>query len=383
MANIFDYLLWRGDLSLNASPFNAVDNLIVTHLSYLPFEGIVPGIGAGGRETVTVADAAKAFGKKYKNNPSRYNGILNSKEDPAFLEACGASARYKDMRLTAYINSIDPDKEKQFAALTVLTGDKSAFAAFRGTDNSIVGWKEDFNMSFSPEVPSQAEAVRYLEKIARRYGKPLRVGGHSKGGNLAIYAAAFCSPKIRKRITAIYANDAPGLSRKMIASEGYQAIREKIFSFVPETSIIGLLFEHEKNYTVVKSVQTGLLQHDVYSWQVTREDVERLEKINKESRFIEKTLKEWLSGIDNKQRQDFTEALFKILGSLQVSLVPELGDDWLKTGISLIQSLGSIDDKSRTMLFKTLGALLHAAKNNINFLLKPAPKKTAPGPLSI
>jgi hypothetical protein len=373
MANIFDYLLWRGDLSLKASPFNAVDNLIITHLSYLPFEGIVPGIGE--RETVTAADAARAFGEKYKNDPRHYDCILNSKDDPAFLEAFGASARYKDMRLAAYINIIDPDKEKQFAALTVLTGDKSAFAAFRGTDNSIVGWKEDFNMSFSPEIPSQAEAVRYLEKIARLYGKRLRVGGHSKGGNLAIYAASFCSPKIRKRITAIYANDAPGLSRKMISSEGYRDIREKIFSFVPETSIIGLLFEHEENYTVVKSVQTGLLQHDVYSWQVTREDVERLEKINKESRFIEKTLKEWLSGIDNKQRQDFTEALFKILGSLQVSIVPELGDDWFKTGIALIQSLGSIDDKSRSMLFKTLGALLHSAKNNINFLLKPAPAR--------
>jgi hypothetical protein len=373
MANIFDYLLWRGDLSLEASPFNAVDNLIITQLSYLPFEDIVPKIGE--RKTLTIADAAGAFGEKYKNDPKRYDCVLNSKDDPGFLKTLGASVRYKDMRLAAYINSIDPGEEKQFAALTVLTGDKSAFAAFRGTDNSIVGWKEDFNMSFSPEVPAQAEAVRYLEKIARRYGKHLRVGGHSKGGNLAVYAASFCSPKTRKRITAIYANDAPGLSHKMIASEGYRAIREKIFSFVPETSIIGMLFEHEENYTVVKSAQTGLLQHDVYSWQVTREDVDRLEKINKESRFIEKTLREWLSGIDNKQRQDFTEALFKILSSLQVSMVSDLGDDWLKTGVALIQSLGSIDDKSRSMLFKTLGALLHAAKNNINFLLKPAPTR--------
>jgi hypothetical protein len=217
-------------------------------------------------------------------------------------------------------------------------------------------------------VPAQLEAVSYLEKTARRIRGPLRIGGHSKGGNLAVYAAAFCRKKIQSRITVIYSNDAPGFHRTVMDSAGYQAIRGKICAFVPQDSVIGMLFEHEDDYTVVKSTQTGLMQHDVYFWEVIHNDVVRLDAVTQGSRFIDRTLKEWIGGLDKTQREQFTEALYTILSSTEAKSFPELGARWLKNTGLMIQSLTSVDESTRDLIFKTVAALLKAAKNNINTL---------------
>jgi hypothetical protein len=374
MANVFDYLAWRGDLTFSDVPFNPVDNIILTHLSYLPLDGIVPEPGED--KSVTAGAAAWAFAQAYKKNPRRFDPLFTSRDDPEFLKVLGSQPRYRDLGLTAYINQIDPDEEKQFAAVTILLGGKGAFVAFRGTDNTLVGWKEDFNMSFNEEVPAQGEAVCYLEKIAPMVRGPLMIGGHSKGGNLAVYAASFCPKKIRKRITAVYCNDAPGFNSRVLNSEGYRAVRDRINSFVPEASIVGMLFENDAHYTVVKSVKSGFLQHDVYTWEVVRDDVVRLGELSKESRFFKRTINEWLDGLDNKQREAFIEAFYAILGSTKVSSIPELSADWLKNALRIIQSFTSIDDRSRDMILVTLGGLLKAARNNIYTLLPPAKKKT-------
>jgi hypothetical protein len=376
MANLFDYLSWRGDLTFRQSPFNPVDNIILTHVSYLPLDNIVPGIEED--KTITIAWAAEIFGKAILKNPDLFDSFLVSKQDPAFLDALSASARFKDMGLAGFVSQIDPDQEKQFAALTILTGDGSSFVTYRGTDNSLVGWKEDLNMTFTAEVPAQREAVLYLEKMAKKISGPLRAGGHSKGGNLAVYAASFCSRRVRKRITEIYCNDSPGFSSRVISSEGYLAIREKIISFVPESSVVGMLFEHGEDYTVVKSTQTGLLQHDIYSWEVTCNDLVRLDKVNKHSRYIDRTIKEWIAGLDKEQRQGFAEALYTILSSTEASSIPELTADWFKSAAHMIQSLTNISETSRDMVFKTIGALFQAARNNLDALLPPPKKKTLP-----
>jgi hypothetical protein len=381
MADLFEYLKWRGDLTLRQSPFNPVDNIILTHVSYLPLDNIVPGIEDD--KTITIAEAAKAFGKAILKTPDIFEPFLVSKQDPDFLDALSVSARFRDMGLAGFVNQIDPDQEKQFAALTILTGDDSSFVTYRGTDNSLVGWKEDLNMTFAAEVPAQREAIGYLETMAKKFPGPLRAGGHSKGGNLAVYAASFCSRGVRKRLTGIYCNDAPGFNSQVVSSEGYRAIQKKIISFVPESSVVGMLFEHGENYTVVKSTQTGLLQHDIYSWEVTCNDVVRLDKVNKQSRFIDKTIKEWIAGLDKEQRQGFVDALYTILSSTEASSIPELTADWFKSATLMIQSLTNISETSRDMVFKTIGALFQAAKNNINTLLpppkeKPPPKRTIP-----
>jgi hypothetical protein len=367
MANIFDYIAWRGDLSFRNAPFNPVDNIILTHAAYFPFDGIVPGPEEKGG--LSFAEAAKQAASLLERDSGAFGEKLIFKDDLALLAELGASGRYGGLELAAYVNQIDLNAEKQFSALTILFQDKRALVSYRGTDNTLVGWKEDFNMSFSAAIPAQIEAAAYLERAAARVRGPLRVGGHSKGGNLAIYAAAFCDTKIRRRIKAVYSNDAPGFSKAVISSPGYRAISGRIHSFVPQSSVVGMLFEHEEDYTVVRSAQTGLMQHDVYSWQVTRDDVERLDRVTEGSRFMDRTLKEWIGGLSREELRRFTDTLYSILSSTRADSLPKLSSSWLKNAGRMIHTFNDIDEPTRELVRKTLAALFRAARNNITTLL--------------
>ncbi|GHV65656.1 hypothetical protein AGMMS49587_20150 [Spirochaetia bacterium] len=374
MSNIFDYIKWRGDLSFSQSPFNPVDNIILTHLSYLPFDGIVPPPDE--KNTITIARAAEMIAAVLKRKSGAFDDVLVCRDDPALLAALGACERYKHLKLSGFVNQIDLKQEKQFSALTIATGDRSSLIAYRGTDNTLVGWKEDFNMSFSAAVPAQLEAAAYLEKMAGRIRGSLRIGGHSKGGNLAVYAAAFCNKKFQRRISAIYSNDAPGFNREVLRSSGYKAIKKKIQAFIPQSSIIGMLFEHDDDYTVVKSTQTGIMQHDVYTWEVGHNDVIRLDTVTQGSRFIDRTLKDWIGGMDREQRQRFTDALYDILNSTEAKSLPKLTAGWFKNAGQMIQTYNDIDESTRDIISKTISALFKSAKNNIYTLLpEPQNKK--------
>ncbi|MDR3138381.1 MAG: DUF2974 domain-containing protein [Treponema sp.] len=378
MSNIFDYLAWRGDLTFEQAPFNTVDNLILSQLSYMPFDGIVPPPGQ--KTAVSVEEAANRLARALREDPSRADQFIVFKTDPYFLKLLGRSRRFRNLPLRAYVNHIDISQEKQFSALTVRCAPGLSYIACRGTDNTLVGWKEDFNMIFKPVIPAQIEAVSYLEEIAPRLRGRLYVGGHSKGGNLAIYAAAFCKEKIQKRIIGIYSNDGPGFHSSVINSRGYGAIREKINSLVPQSSVIGMLFERGDEYTVVKSAENGLKQHDLYSWEVNYNDVVRLDRVDKQSRFIDQTLKEWIDGLEFEQRQRFIEALYEILSSAEVRSPQDLSDRWLKNMGVMIQFLGNTDSQTKDLIFKTLSALFKAAKNNIKTLLEDEAEETDPPP---
>jgi hypothetical protein len=368
MANIFDYLAWRGDLDFKRAPFNPVDNIIFSQLSYLPLEGIVPGLKE--KAGISMARASEIFAERLKENALQ--GRVLFKDDPAFVEALGRASRFKDCKLHSFVNLLDIAQEKQFAAVSIDTGIMN-FIAYRGTDVNLVGWKEDFNMSFSEAVPAQQEAVPYLEGIAAKKSGRLWLGGHSKGGNLAIYAAASCRKNIRHRIARVYSNDAPGFHGSLIASDGFRKIRNRIFSYVPQFSIVGMLFKHGSEYTVIKSSSSGLTQHDLYTWEVTHNDLVRMDSISRHSHFVNNTLKEWGAGLDYERRQQLIEALYTILNGAQIENITDLGTDWIKTTGRMIQSLGNIDESTRDLIFKTLRALFDAMRNNLD-TLRPTSK---------
>jgi len=370
MANIFDYIMWRGDLSFSQSPFNPVDNIIFSQFSYLPLDGIAPcpdDNGSAARSGITISRAAELFAEKLKNNPGIEPAIV-FKDDPALLRAMGLSRRYGNCRVHGYVNLTDTEREIQFAAVCVDTGDHSCFVAYRGTDLSLVGWKEDFNMSFSEVVPAQLEAARYLEKMAQRIHSPLRIGGHSKGGNLAIYAASQCNSKIQRRITDIFSNDSPGFHEKVIASDGYAAIKSRIQSFVPQESVVGMLLEHGNDYRVIRSNQAGLRQHELYSWEVTHNDMVRLDSVTQGSRFVDKTLREWIAELDVEHREQFFEALYAILSASQAKSIPELGSSWFRNAGLILKSFGNIDEPTKTVIRKALASLIGSARRNIETL---------------
>jgi hypothetical protein len=373
MPNIFDYLVWRGDLSFEQAPFNTVDNLILSQLSYLPFDGIVPPPPQ--RKTVSLGNAADRLIRLLGKDGAGTDHFIFPETDIPFLKLLVRSGRFRNLRIWGYINHIDVSQEKQFSALTVGCSRKLSYIVYRGTDNTLVGWKEDFNMSFKPVIPAQLEAVSYLEGIARHVRGKLYLGGHSKGGNLAIYAAAFCGKGIQKRIIGIYNNDGPGFHGSVIGGREYGAIRGKIHSFIPQFSVIGMLFERGDDSTVVKSTQNGLKQHDLYSWEVNHNDVIRLDRVSRESRFIDQTIKEWIGGLDYSQRQRFIEALYEILGSAEIRSPKELSDRWFKNMGVMIQSLNNTDAQTKDIILKTLSALFRAAKNNLKTLLEDAGKE--------
>lgn len=219
MANILEYLDWRGDLTLLERPFNEVDNLILAEICYLDFSGFVP---AGFQtQQVTLLDAASAY---FAAHPETNMGVLVPDQIPVLVEHAAKTARFGDIRLLGYVNRIDEETQTQFSALTMLLPDGSAYVAFRGTDDTIVGWKEDFNMAFTPEIPAQKYAAEYLRQVSAALPfRPLLVGGHSKGGNLAVYAAVFCGQDVQKRILAVYNNDGPGFYSSLLSLPEQQA----------------------------------------------------------------------------------------------------------------------------------------------------------------
>ena len=214
MANILDYLDWRGDLTLAQDPFNEVDNLILAELSFVDFGGIVPGPGEG--RAVPLWKAAEAYFAKTEGRPIDM-GVLVPDGISQMLRKLMASPRFRNMTLNGYTALLDDAVEQQFAALTIDLGNGSIYISFRGTDDTIVGWKEDLNMGFLEEIPSQKQSVAYVARMARQYpDKTIRIGGHSKGGNLAVYSAAKSDGAIQERIVAVHNNDGPGFALSLI-----------------------------------------------------------------------------------------------------------------------------------------------------------------------
>ncbi|MFR8104217.1 MAG: DUF2974 domain-containing protein [Clostridia bacterium] len=359
MANILDYLTWRGDLTLKESPFNEVDNLILARLSYFDFDGIIKE-----GEIITIQEAAK----RYK---TKENKRILQEEDTELFPFLGQVARFQNMKLAGYVNKIEEEAEKQFSAITIYMPDNSIYVSYRGTDNTIVGWKEDLNMSFKPQVPAQIEAVTYLEKVANKYYGKVRVGGHSKGGNLAVYAAAFCNKKIEKKIINVYNNDGPGFDDFILETENYQNIVGRVETFVPQSSVIGRLLGHEEKYLVVKSVQKGIMQHDLYSWQVEGKKFVSLEELTNGSQFVDKTIKDWLKAVSPEQRGECIDILFQILESTEATTMSEISRKKFNSAIVLLKTYKNVDEENKRIVVQTLEVLLKIAKDN---LLEKFPK---------
>lgn len=372
MADLFDYLTWRSDLDFHQSPFNPVDNLIFSQIAYMPMDGIVPGQDDNGG--ISVRLAAEILNRNFQDKKIHKSSFI-FKEDPAFIEALCSSNRFGNCRLSGYVNHIDTDREVQFSAVCISIDDDSCFIAFRGTDFTLVGWKEDFNMSFKDVVPSQIEAVDYLEKMASKIKCPLRLGGHSKGGNLAVYAAANCQKKIQNRITEIYTNDSPGFNEILINSEGFLAVKDRVRSFIPQSSVVGMLLDHGYDDAVIKSSQFGLLQHVLYSWEITHNDMVYVDNVDTSSRFVDKTLKEWINNLDKKHREQFLNAFFSVLNASGAKSFPELEKSWFKAVGLMLKSIGNTDESTKLLIKKSLGELFNTAMRNLDTLFKQDNKK--------
>ena len=350
MSNITDYLTWRGDISLACMPFNDADNLVLSLLAYILFENIMTK-----DEKLTVKQAATIL----NGRPNDF-GVMKS-DNVRLLSKMADGARFQNAAICHCVSEIDTNEEKQFAAITILLDDGTCFVAYRGTDNTLIGWKEDFNLSFISPVPAQTASVRYLTGVAGQTAGPLRIGGHSKGGNLAIYAASQCSQHIQDRVVAVYSNDGPGLDDATFTSDGYMRIRDRFYSFVPQSSIIGMLLQHQENYAVVISHAIGLFQHNPYTWQVNRDGFEIIGAIRPGSRYMDATLKNWLSSVSMDERMIFVDTLFTILSSTNATTLQGLTMGWWKNAYVMLMKVKDIDSQTRKIIIGVLVELVKAA----------------------
>lgn len=356
MTTLFDYLLWRGDLSLSADPFNEVDGVILSRFTYMPLERVLrqedttpTTVGSVCRALLALPDIETAV---------RRHG------DTDLLRALAQSARYRGMALTAYADRLDAESQTQFSAITVqLQG--GCCVAYRGTDNTLIGWKEDFNMGFVCPVPGQKLAVEYLRRAAARLPGRLTVCGHSKGGNFAVYAAAFCGQEIQDRIDAVYNYDGPGFDGKVLAEPGYQRIRQKVQTFVPQSSVVGMLLGHEESYTIVHSQQTFLQQHDTYSWEVLQKRFHYLDTVDNSSRFVDYTLKAWLAQMTPAQREQFVDAIYEVMRQTNAKTLHQMNENWFASAVSMLRSAKNMDEDTRQAVTHALGLLVASAKDGL------------------
>ena len=351
MGNIFDYLTWRGDLTFTQDPPNAVDALIFSTLTYV-------GYGETAERPPETAASLRRCAEEFfalENPESR----VRSKKDMELLRCAAATARFGQCGLCLYRSVLLPEQETQFAAMTFLLDDGSMFLAYRGTDNSLVGWKEDFNMTFQQTIPAQRLAQEYIREAALAHTAPMRVAGHSKGGNLAVFAAARCSPTVRKRILTVYNNDGPGFTKYMIGDPGYNAIVPRIQTYIPQSSVIGMLLEHEEPFLVIRSKSVGIMQHDPYSWEVEGPHFLPVQEVTESSQFLDATIKNWFAGMTNRERNQLVEVLY---GLLTTGEVENAADIFQPKNIRTYVKALSSDADMRHILSTEFQGLLEAAK---------------------
>ena len=324
MGNVVDYVRreFHGFAEL---PFGDVDSLVLAELSYMRLSGLVPAFGeARSVATVPIRELLRAenYDDMFVSNSSDINEYRL-----ALLRAVCESPRFRALRVGEYAERLSEREQQQFAAMTFDVGCgpvDSLYVAFRGTDGTLVGWKEDFNMTFQQTIPAQRLALQYARDVALADSGPLWLDGHSKGGNLAVFAAARSSPEVQQRIVGVFNNDGPGFTQYMMGDPGYLAMVPKIQTFIPQSSVIGMMLEHEEPYTVIRSKTVGLLQHDPYSWEVMGVNFVDGEEITETSQFVDATLKNRFAAMTNQERNQLVDVMYTLLSSADVERAADI-----------------------------------------------------------
>lgn len=347
--DVFDYIEWRGDLSFQQSSFNEVDALILSIFAYLDFSCV-------NKEKMLLTDAIEYI--NLMPDEQRFDGPgIIMKDVVALANMASQSKRYENIRVAMFSDITNEEIEMQFAAVTFLLQDGTAFLSFRGTDNTLVGWKEDLNMCFIDGIPSQLEAAKYARKIAQIVDSPLRLGGHSKGGNLAIWASAHLSPEDKTRIINIYSNDAPGFNERFLSDANYLEIRDKILAFVPESSIVGVLMEHD-TYTIIRSSTTSVLQHNPFSWLISGKNFVYDTSRTTSGQRVEKVINSWIKAMSIEEREELVENLYDIVTSSNAKTLEDFDKTKIKTLISMSKTFKEMGLRKQAQLMLSLSKIM-------------------------
>lgn len=354
MGNIIDYVKTEMR-TFEQKPFSEVDSLVLSQIAYFKMDELVPFLYSD-EPFVSLRDLfhAECFDRLFAKTFVPENNV-------ALLAGLAASPRFRDMKLNFFIDEIDSSLEMQFSAVTFLPGDGSAYIAFRGTDGTVVGWKEDFNMAFTFPLPAQEAGLLYMNSVSGYIplDTPIRTGGHSKGGNIAVYAAMRCNPSFRARITDIYNHDGPGFMREVLESDEYLTIRNRIRKTLPHSSVFGMLLHQCANYSVVESSGiSGFFQHIPFNWIIENGAFRYVDKLKNSSIQTQNAINEWLAGCSPEDRKRFVDTIFSVLEETRVNNFNDISDDWLKTSVKVLSAAKDLDPETRKFVQNTISSFV-------------------------
>lgn len=366
--DIIDYAILNAHKDFDKLPFSKIDGLIFAQLSYLSFDNIVPDLKNRGKGLLLSQVA------EHENYEAIFPLERTAERNKKLLNAVAYSNRYGKIHVNYYEDIFDIEKDTQFCAITFIFPNGDACITFRGTDSTITGWKENFNMLFTSPVAAQSHSVPYVESVAKKIKGKITLVGHSKGGNLAIYAGTMCNDETKAKIIEIQSFDSPGFTKEFIESEKHLATEEKIAKFIPEESMVGLMLNNRENYRIIKSEGSGILQHDPFMWQVENDDFVNGEKLYMGSKFFDDTFNGWVNSSTPEQREKFVEALFEMIQAANAENTTSFIDwaDNLKSNAPLIyENLKDLDPETRALVLKGFGNLFSSINKNV----KSTPKK--------
>lgn len=350
MADIMDYIDWRGDIGFDEVHVNEVDGLIFSQLIYVQMKPYMPDAK---KSYLTIKQLSSLYCADHSDDEIEQMPNL-FRHSARLLQKLAHSRRYADCILRYYIYDISEKEESQFSAVTIELPDGTYFISYSGTDHSIVGWKENFNLSYLDETPGQNKAKKYLKQVAAR---KLWIGGHSKGGNLAVFAAMHVDKEVQDVIIKVFNFDGPGFNHKMIYTAGYKRIFDRIETFLPQSSIVGLLLEHVDDYEVVRSRNSGPLQHDAFSWEIMGGSIIKADGLDKNSVRLDKTLRNWIGSMDEAQRKQFVNVLFSIASDSNFENLDQMS---FKQLIEMIKAADELSKADWSMLKDTVRLLISA-----------------------
>ena len=345
MKNFLDYLQ-DNNKTFKESSFNNIDSLILAYLSYFHFPNTLTRL-----KDLDISKTTKV------------------EKNREFIKRVVTSNRYKDIESCFYVEDTNDLIEKQFSAVTFLLPNNTMYISFRGTDSTLTGWKEDFNMAFMLPVPAQKEALNYVEKITKLIPRKFYIGGHSKGGNLAVYAGCNLSNNISTRIIKIYSHDGPGFIKEFLTTSNYQSIKDKIEKIVPSSSIIGMLLYTNENYKIIKSSARGILEHDPFSWLINENNFIILKNLSDGTVFTNKVINDFLSSLSKKEREIFIDSLFTVLKSTNLTTLDEISKNFIVKLPNILIAIYKLDDVNKKYIIKTIKALIKSCLTNLSLLI--------------
>jgi len=350
---LIEYLKTYGHIPFSDAPLNDVDLLIFAQLAYMDFEEVNES-----PSPFSYALAHASFADSDDASEDRFS--FQKKDDRLLASLCASCPRYQEIQFLRFRRHFDPESETQFAALALSLPEDHLLIAFRGTDNTLAGWKEDFNMAFMDEIPAQRMALEFLTETAEDAAR-VTVIGHSKGGNLALYSSSACSCILHNRIIQAVSFDGPGLNEHIIQSEGFIRMEDRMRVVRPHASLVGMLFTQPKTVRTIDSRVFSLLQHYPYFWKTDGMDFIDLARPSFDSALLGKTLCGLLQRLPLDAREQLVEAVYEILSASEADTFNDLADTWLRSAAAITVKLFKTDSETRRLFLRVLTAFLSAA----------------------